>query len=131
MHAVTVAGIDKAEPIASPQRKPRMKRSGHPHPQIWLRATSAEVPARVRLPAAATVDEMVCGFTRASLSPAHFAFLRSYRRRLEWLMSKASATFDRHQPAMWVGLKRIATLTAAFASTMATLRTHRWASLWQ
>ena len=109
----------------------RMKRTGHPHQQIWLHPGSTEGTRPLRLPAASSMDEMMCCFTQASLSPAHFAFLGNYHRRMEWLKAKALETFDMYQPTILIGLKRMATFTAAFVSVTAALRAHRLPSLWQ
>lgn len=117
--------------LPSTCRISRMKKTGHPHPQIWLHPGSTEGTRPLRLPAGSSVHEMMCCFTQASLSPAHFAFLHSYHRRMEGLKAKALETFDRYQPTISIALKRMATLTAAFVSMTAALRAHRWPSFWQ
>ena len=111
------------------QRKPRMKRTGHPHEQIWLRAVNGNSATRLKLPSAPTLDEMMCRFTRASLSPARFAFLRNYPQRMERLHAQALEIFYRYQPSVSITLRRVARFAVVFLGLTA-LRAHESAKPW-
>src|SRR5438874_13164965 len=69
-------------PLAlSDQSRPvRIRKSGRPHQQIWVRPDAAEYAGRVKVRAAATLDELMCDVTRASLSPSHYSFLHRPNR---------------------------------------------------
>jgi len=104
-------------PLAMPalNRPVRIKRSGRPHEQNWLRPTAAECASRLRVHAAATLDEVMCQVTRASLSPSHYSFLqRPNRFELSKAALKVRDLFDRLRPAFVVPMKRIAGAVITF-----------------
>jgi len=102
---------DRARPV-------RMKKSGRPHEQIWLRSSAVASAGRLKVRAAASLDEFMCGVTRASLSPSHFSFLqRPARVDVTNALLKARDFFDRFRLFVRLPVKRI----AAAAMTIVTL----------
>jgi hypothetical protein len=116
--------------VTSSHRKPKMKRTGQPHQQIWVRPLNRDGATRLKLPSAATLDEMMCGFTQASLSPAHFSLLENYHQRLEHLHARALELFYRYRPSVLLTLKRALHSAVAVISLMAALRPHPAAKPW-
>src|SRR5690242_7759182 len=68
--------LDAAITTFGPTRPVRIRKSGRPHQQIWLRAADVDSNARLKISNAATLDELMCQVTLASLSPSHFSSLR-------------------------------------------------------
>ena len=111
-------------------RPPRMKRTGRPHQQIWLRPTAADYASQLRVHAAATLDEVMCQVTRASLSPSHYSFLqRPNRFDRSRAMLKLSEIFDRFRPAFALPVKRIAAAMITFLTLVQTSH-HRPELFW-
>ena len=95
--------------ITISNRPVRLKKSGQPHQQIWLQPTPTEYVGRVKLPASATLDEVMCQVTRASLSPAHYSFLqRPNRFEFGRATLKLRDCLDRLRPTFAIPMKRIA-----------------------
>ena len=111
-------------------RPPRMKRTGRPHQQIWLRPTAADHASRLRVHAAATLDEVMCQVTRASLSPSHYSFLnRPSRFEFSKAALKVRDLLDRLRPAFVLPMKRIASGVITFI-TVVHASHHRPESFW-
>src|SRR5207302_3391509 len=116
--------------ISDPARPIRIKRSGRPHDQIWLRPTAADYAGRVKVRAAATLDELMCQVTRASLSPSHYSFLqRPNRFDFSKAALKVRDLFDRFRPHFILPMKRVATAVITVI-TLAHASNHRPDSFW-
>jgi hypothetical protein len=111
-------------------RPVRIRKSGRPHQQIWLRPNAADYAGRLKVRAAATLDELMCDVTRASLSPSHYSFLhRPNRFDFSRATLKARDLFDRFRPHFILPMKRIAT-AATTVITLAYVSNHRLESFW-
>jgi hypothetical protein len=117
--SVTAAAQMQLEIIHSFHRMPRMKKSGRPHQQIWLRPSTENSATQLKLPTGPSLDEMMCHVTTASLSPAHFAFLNNYHSRMKWLRARALDLLDKYQPAALPTLKRLATAAVTLVAFIA------------
>jgi hypothetical protein len=116
--------------LSTQPRPVRIKKSGRPHEQIWVRPNAAEQTARVKLRAAATLDELMCQVTHASLSPSHYSFLQRPNR---FDFSRAAVRmrdiFDRFRPSLMVPMKRVATAVMTLI-TLVHASHHRPESFW-
>src|ERR1700736_12316 len=107
--SVTAAPQMQLEIIHSFHRMPRMKKSGRPHQQIWLRPSKENSATQLKLPTGPSLDEMISGVTQASLSAAHFSCLRRYDDRVvPRLKATAREIFYTYQPLVLPTLKRVA-----------------------
>ena len=122
--------FDTALRLRVTARPTRIKKSGRPHEQIWLRPSAADCAGRLKLRAAATLDEMMCQVTRASLSPPHYSFLqRPNRFDFGKTFVKLRDLVDRCRSCFALPMKRVA---AAFITllTLAHAWHHRPESFW-
>ena len=111
-------------------RPVRISRSGRRHEQIWLRPTAAEDANPLRVHAAATLDEVMCQVTRASLSPSHYSFLhRPNRFEFSGATLKMRDVFDRCWPTLALPIRRIAGAVMTLI-TLAHASSHRPESFW-
>src|ERR1700736_1509447 len=127
---VTAAAQTQPEIIHSFHRLPRMKKSGRPHQQIWLRPSTEDSATPLKLPTGPSLDEMMSRVTQASLSAAHFSFLRRYDDRVvQRLKAAAREIFYNYQPLVLLRLKRIA-CAVTLVAMIAAQRAHHSAKPW-
>jgi hypothetical protein len=128
---VTAAAQMQLEIIHPFHRMPRMKKSGRPHQQIWLRPSTENSATPLKLPTGPSLDEMISGVTQASLSAAHFSFLRRYDDRVvQRFKAKAREIFYTYQPLVLPRLKRVAISAVTLLAMTATLRAQYSAKSW-
>jgi hypothetical protein len=99
-----------AQTLPLPATHPhRLKKSGRPHEQIWLRPSTANSRARFKVPAGPTLDELMCQVTSASLSPSHFPISpRPNAMRMRKVKHKASDFLQTWQRSVLLRVRQIA-----------------------
>jgi hypothetical protein len=125
-------GCQSVRPLTMPtlNRPVRIKKSGRPHEQVWVRSTAAEYESGLRMHAAATLDEMMCQVTRASLSPSHYSFLnRPNRFDFSGAAVKLRDLCERCRPAFAVPIKRVVGAVMTLIA-LAQASSHRPESFW-
>src|ERR1700737_3915854 len=128
---VTAAAQTQPEIIHSFHRMPRMKKSGRPHQQIWLRPSTENSATQLKLPTGPSLDEMISGVTQASLSAAHFSFLRRYDDRgVQRFRATARGILYKYQPLVLPRLKRVAISAVTLLAMTAALRAQYSAKSW-